>query len=66
MFKELFGRWPLVKQIQTGDIRACGEASFSDETKKLRARFVGAKMTKSICPYCGVGCGQMVYHKDGD
>jgi formate dehydrogenase major subunit len=66
MFKELFGRWPVVKQIQTGDFRASGEASFSDETKNLRARFVGTKMTKSVCPYCGVGCGQVVFSKGND
>jgi formate dehydrogenase major subunit len=66
MFKELFGRWPVVKQIQTGDFRAAGKASFSDETKNLRARFVGAKMTKSVCPYCGVGCGQVVFSKGNE
>ena len=22
-------------------------------------------MARSICPYCGVGCGQLVYHKNG-
>ena len=22
-------------------------------------------MTRSICPYCAVGCGQLVYHKHG-
>ena len=25
----------------------------------------GAKIARSICPYCAVGCGQLVYHKDG-
>ena len=24
----------------------------------------GVKTSKSICPYCAVGCGQLVYHKD--
>jgi formate dehydrogenase major subunit len=22
------------------------------------------QVARSICPYCGVGCGQLVYHKD--
>jgi formate dehydrogenase major subunit len=22
-------------------------------------------VARSICPYCGVGCGQLVYHRDG-
>src|SRR4029079_6453813 len=25
----------------------------------------GASVTPSICPYCAVGCGQLVYHRDG-
>jgi anaerobic selenocysteine-containing dehydrogenase len=25
----------------------------------------GASIARSICPYCGVGCGQLVYHKNG-
>ena len=24
-----------------------------------------AEVSRSICPYCGVGCGQLVFHKDG-
>ena len=24
-----------------------------------------AKMSRSVCPYCAVGCGQLVYSKDG-
>lgn len=31
----------------------------------MRARIEGAKVARSICPYCGVGCGQLIYHKDG-
>ena len=22
-------------------------------------------MSRSICPYCGVGCGQLIFHRDG-
>ncbi len=25
-----------------------------------------AEFTRAICPYCGVGCGQMIFHKDGE
>ena len=28
------------------------------------SRLSGAKVVKSICPYCAVGCGQNVYVKD--
>ncbi len=66
MFKDVLSSWPVIKQIQKGDLRATGETAYSDNTKNLRARFVGAKMTKSICHYCGVGCGQIVYSKGND
>ena len=37
----------------------------SPRTIALRARTDGAKVARSICPYCGVGCGQLIFHKDG-
>ncbi len=37
----------------------------SDQTRSLRARIERAKVARSVCPYCGVGCGQLIYHKDG-
>ena len=35
------------------------------ETRSLKPKTHGAQVSRSICPYCGVGCGQLVYHKDG-
>ena len=37
----------------------------SDKTRAMHARIDGAQVARSICPYCGVGCGQLIYHKDG-
>ena len=37
----------------------------SERTRNLRPKNQDAEVTRSICPYCGVGCGQLVYHKDG-
>ena len=37
----------------------------SERTKHLQPRIRDAKMFKSVCPYCAVGCGQRVYVKDG-
>lgn len=37
----------------------------SERSKNLRPRTHDAKMVKSVCPYCAVGCGQRVYVKDG-
>jgi formate dehydrogenase major subunit len=37
----------------------------SEKTHAMRARTDNAQIARSICPYCGVGCGQLIYHKDG-
>lgn len=37
----------------------------SAETTASGARLRGATVTHSICPYCAVGCAQLVYVKDG-
>lgn len=37
----------------------------SQKTREAHARTDDAQVAKSICPYCGVGCGQLIYHKDG-
>jgi len=36
----------------------------SQRSKSLQPRISDAKMVKSVCPYCAVGCGQRVYVKD--
>jgi formate dehydrogenase major subunit len=63
MFRELLSRWPVVKQIQTGG-DGTGHEAMSERTRTLGPRIEGAKVARSICPYCGVGCGQLVFHKD--
>ena len=37
----------------------------SKRSKTLHSRIRDAEMSVSVCPYCGVGCSQRVYHKDG-
>lgn len=64
MIKDLLSRWPLLRQIQTGS-NGNGEESWSERTRNLRPRTEGAHVTHSICPYCAVGCGQHIYHKNG-
>ena len=64
MLKDLLRKWPLVQQITTG-ADGTGREAMSEQTLSLRARFAGSEVTPSICPYCAVGCGQRVYHKDG-
>jgi formate dehydrogenase major subunit len=35
----------------------------SEATRTLEPRNTGASVARSICPYCGVGCGQLVFHR---
>jgi formate dehydrogenase major subunit len=37
----------------------------SQRTRELQPKNHDAEVARSICPYCGVGCGQLVYHKQG-
>ena len=37
----------------------------SERTRNLRPKNEGADVARSICPYCAVGCGQLVFHRDG-
>jgi formate dehydrogenase major subunit len=59
-------RWPVLRQLRDGDASALGATSFSKRSIELTPRTRHAdKVVKSICPYCGVGCGQDIYVKDG-
>ena len=60
MLAELLLRWPLIRQL-----RGQGDAAVSDATRELRRKNEGAQVARSVCPYCAVGCGQLVYHRDG-
>ncbi len=57
--------WPVLKQLGRRDASAFGETSFTPSTSGLRPRTSTADATfRSVCPYCAVGCGQLVYVKD--
>jgi formate dehydrogenase major subunit len=38
----------------------------SKRTRQAGARIAGLEATSSVCPYCAVGCGQIVYTRDGE
>jgi formate dehydrogenase major subunit len=62
---ELIRRWPLLRQAE-GDWLGRGSAVRSRRTERLRLRTATAdRVVQSVCPYCAVGCGQLVYVKDG-
>ena len=62
----VLGRWPVLRQIAAGDATGLGGTARSPRTDALRPRTERAdRVVPSICPYCGVGCGQLVYVEDG-
>jgi formate dehydrogenase major subunit len=64
MLKDMVERWPLLRQIRRGGDGTGLEAK-SDRTRALAPKQQGAAVARSVCPYCAVGCGQLVYHRDG-
>jgi formate dehydrogenase major subunit len=64
MVKEFLNRWPVVRQILTRS-DGTGAEAMSERTRNLAPKHRGAQVARSVCPYCAVGCGQLVYHKDG-
>lgn len=57
-------RWPVFRQLKNRDLLGLGGSAASARTESLAARTKGAdKVVRSICPYCAVGCGQLVYVK---
>ena len=58
--------WPVYRQLTGSDPLGRGAAAQSTRSKHLEPRTRTAdKVARSVCPYCGVGCGQKVYVEDG-
>ncbi len=58
--------WPVARQVASRDPGGLGATAASPRTRDLHARTRDAdRVVRSICPYCAVGCGQLVYVKDG-
>ena len=64
MLTDLLSRWPVVRQIKTRS-NGNGAESWSDRTRNLQPKTEGCEVSRSICPYCAVGCGQLIFHKEG-
>jgi formate dehydrogenase major subunit len=43
-----------------------GPHAVSRQTREAGARIAGLKVTESVCPYCAVGCSQVVYTRGGE
>jgi formate dehydrogenase major subunit len=65
-FKTWIDHWPVYRQLTGSDPLGRGAASLSAPSAALTPRTQTAeRVVKSVCPYCGVGCGQNVYVQDG-
>jgi formate dehydrogenase major subunit len=57
--------WPVYRQLTGADPLGRGKAVESPLPLSLTARTASAaRVARSACPYCAVGCGQQVHVKD--
>lgn len=63
--KKTFLGWPVLRQLTGADRLGRGPAVRSQVTEQIQARTETAdRVARSVCPYCAVGCGQLVHVKD--
>ncbi len=56
--------WSIPRQLAGQSVK--GKAAESEASRTLRPRLEDAdRVGTSICPFCAVGCGQLIYAKDG-
>jgi formate dehydrogenase major subunit len=66
-FTKLLESWPVVRQLREGDPLGLGRSVQSEHSRALKPRIADADhVGHSICPFCAVGCAQLVYVKDGE
>lgn len=64
--KTWIDHWPVYRQLRGGDPLGRGAASMSEHSARRAPRTRTATgVARSVCPYCGVGCGQVVYSEGG-
>ncbi len=65
--REALPQWPVVRQLRGADRAGVGEAARSAVSAGLTPRTDQADRTvPSICPFCAVGCGQLIHVKDDE
>ena len=57
-------RWPLMRQL-IDRTDGTGADAMTERTRALAPRTTDASVARSVCPFCAVGCGQLVFHRDG-
>ena len=66
-FTKMLKAWPVVRQLTEGDPLGLGKSVQSERQRTLKPRIADVdQVVHSICPYCAVGCAQLVYVKDGE
>jgi formate dehydrogenase major subunit len=61
---EQTSRWPVLRQLKQHDLEGLGRTALSPRIHALKPRTKDAdEVVRSVCPYCAVGCGQLVYKK---
>lgn len=58
----LLRRWPVIRQLLDRS-DGTGIDAMSARTAALTTRHHGASVGHSVCPFCAVGCGQLVFHR---
>jgi formate dehydrogenase major subunit len=59
-------RWPVFEQLKARDPLGLGDIAKSERSRRMGPRTKRADdVVRSVCPYCAVGCGQLVYVEDG-
>ena len=61
----LLDRWPIARQLRSGDPLGLSANAYSPHTSAMHARITDAEAVPSICPYCATGCAQTIYVRDG-
>ena len=57
--------WSVLRQLRTKDPTGLGDSALSERSRALGPRTEDAdEVVPSVCPYCAVGCAQLVYVKD--
>jgi len=65
--RKIFLQWPVLRQLRSTDKLGRGPAVTSEHTRALTPRTTTAdRVVQSVCPYCAVGCGQLVHVKGGE
>jgi formate dehydrogenase major subunit len=60
-------RWPVLRQVRGDDPLGLARAARSPASESVAPRTRHADhVVRSVCPFCAVGCGQLVYVEGGE